>query len=588
MGATPNQFHTFHILIYRAMNLLMLMLLINNIACIKEKEPRAKKILDTHQNVATKLNFSEVTKEAGLRNFRHDNGSFGKMWFPEQMGSGCGFIDYNDDGWIDILLVGGGGWAGHTKRDVKALWLYKNNKNGTFTEVTEEVGLGFINTYGLGIVAADYDNDGDQDIYLTSLGRNILLSNQDGIYKDVSQQSGLGNRIEWSSSAIFFDADKDGWIDLYVGNYAMWSPAGDLWCSLDNKTKVYCPPEMYVGIPSRFYHNNGDGTFTDHTQIAGFIPAPGKSLGVVQLDYNNDGWPDLAVANDGERDLLYQNNGDGTFTEKGTKLGMAYGENGEARAGMGIDAGIVDSSGHPSIFVGNFSSEMIGVYRYSGKGWFNDRSALSKIGRTSYLSLTFGLFLFDADLDTDLDLFVGNGHVYPLRTKDQEGITYRQESQLFTNNGNGVFANANQMVAGVLNNKMVVRGAAVGDYDRDGDLDILLTENNGPVHLWRNNIEEKSFLRVILNGETSNKDALGARVVVAVDSHKMHRIIRTGSSYLSQSELTASFGLGYHSMVDSLSIFWPSGKRNTFKKIKNNREILIKEGSNLIEEMSRY
>ena len=588
MGATPNQFHPFHILIYRGMNLLMLILLINNISCIKEKEPRAKEILDTYQNVAAKLNFSEVTTEAGLGYFRHDNGSFGKMWFPEQMGSGCGFIDYNDDGWIDILLVGGGGWTGHTKRDVKALWLYKNNKNGTFTEVTEEAGLGFINTYGLGIVAADYDNDGDQDIYLTSLGRNILLSNHGGIYKDVSQQSGLGNRIEWSSSAIFFDADKDGWLDLYVGNYAIWSPASDLWCSLDNKTKVYCPPEMYVGIPSRFYHNNGDGTFTDHTQIAGFIPAPGKSLGVVQLDYNNDGWPDLAVANDGERDLLYQNNGDGTFTEKGTKLGMAYGENGEARAGMGIDAGIVDSSGHPSIFVGNFSSEMIGVYRYSGKGWFNDRSALSKIGRTSYLSLTFGLFLFDADLDTDLDLFVGNGHVYPLRTKDQEGITYRQESQLFTNNGNGVFANANQMVAGVLNNKMVVRGAAVGDYDRDGDLDILLTENNGPVHLWRNNIEEKNFLRVILDGETSNKDALGARVVVTVDDHKMHRIIRTGSSYLSQSELTASFGLGYHTMVDSLSIFWPSGKRNTFKKIKNNREILIKEGSNLIEEMSRY
>jgi len=504
------------------------------------------------------------------------------------MGSGCGFIDYNGDGWIDILLVGGGGWTGHTKRHVKTLWLYKNNKNGTFTEVTEEAGLGSINTYGLGIVSADYDNDGDQDIFLTSLERNILLSNHDGIYKDVSQQSGLGNRVEWSSSAIFFDADRDGWLDLYVGNYAIWSPAGDLWCSLDNKTKVYCPPEMFVGIPSRFYHNNGDGTFSDHTQIAGFTPAPGKSLGVVQLDYNNDGWPDLAVANDGERDLLYQNNGDGTFTEKGTKLGMAYGENGEARAGMGIDAGIVDSSGHPSIFVGNFSSEMIGVYRYSGKGWFNDRSALSRIGRTSYLSLTFGLFLFDADLDTDLDLFVGNGHVYPLRTKDQDGITYRQESQLFTNDGKGVFSNANQIVGGVLNNKMVVRGAAVGDYDRDGDLDILLTENNGPVHLWRNNMEGKSFLRVILKGKTSNKDALGSRVVVAVDGYKMDRIIRTGSSYLSQSELTASFGLGHHTMVDSLSIFWPSGEKNTFKKIKNNREILIKEGSNLIEELSRY
>ena len=191
-GATPNQFHPFQILICLGMNFIMLILLINNIACIKEKEPRAKEILDTYQNVATKLNFSEVTMEAGLRNFRHDNGSFGKMWFPEQMGSGCGFIDYNGDGWIDILLVGGGGWTGHTKRDVKTLWLYKNNKNGTFTEVTEEAGLGSINTYGLGIVSADYDNDGDQDIFLTSLERNILLSNHDGIYKDVSQQSGLG------------------------------------------------------------------------------------------------------------------------------------------------------------------------------------------------------------------------------------------------------------------------------------------------------------------------------------------------------------------------------------------------------------
>jgi hypothetical protein len=230
---------------------------------------------------------------------------------------------------------------------------------------------------------------------------------------------------------------------------------------------------------------------------------------------------------------------------------------------------------------------MIGVYRYSVKGWFNDRAALSRIGRPSYLSLTFGLFLFDVDLDTDLDLFVGNGHVYPLRTKDQEGITYQQASQLFTNDGSGVFANANQMVAGVFNNKMVVRGAAVGDYDRDGDLDILLTENNGPVHLWRNDIEGKNFMRVMLEGKTSNKDALGARVVVAVDGYKMDRIIRTGSSYLSQSELTASFGLGYHTMVDSLSIFWPSGKRNTFKKIKKNREIFIKEGSNLTEDLSR-
>ncbi len=585
MGATPNQLHPLPSIIYWVMNTALIVVLFN--ACGKDKQSSAVDVINAQKNAASKINFAEVTSEAGLGNFRHDNGSFGEMWFPEQMGSGVGFIDYNDDGWVDILLVGGGGWANHTKRKVKALWLYKNNKDGTFSDVTEETGLEHINTYGLGIVAADYDNDGYQDIFLTSLGKNILLRNHDGIFKDVSQPSGLGNRMEWSSSAIFFDADKDGWLDLYVGNYAIWSPAGDLWCSLNSKTKVYCPPEMYVGLPSRFYHNNGDGTFSDHTQIAGFLPAPGKSLGVVQLDYNNDGWPDLAVANDGERDLLYQNNGDGTFTEKGTVLGMSYGENGEARAGMGIDAGVVDSSGHPSIFVGNFSNEMIGVYRYSGKGWFNDRAALSRIGRPSYLSLTFGLFLFDADLDTDLDLFVGNGHVYPLRTKDQEGITYRQKSQLFTNDGTGVFTAANEMVAAVLENKMVVRGAAMGDYDRDGDLDIIMTENNGPVHLWRNDTKGNNFLRVILEGESSNKNALGAKVVVAIDDYKMERIIRTGSSYLSQSELVASFGLGYHTMVDSLSILWPSGITDTFTNIKNNREIFIKEGSNLAEDLSR-
>ena len=585
MGATPNQLHPLPSIIYWVMNTALIVVLFN--ACSKDKQSSAVDVINAQKNAASKINFAEVTSEAGLGNFRHDNGSFGEMWFPEQMGSGVGFIDYNDDGWVDILLVGGGGWANHTKRKVKALWLYKNNKDGTFSDVTEETGLEHINTYGLGIVAADYDNDGYQDIFLTSLGKNILLRNHDGIFKDVSQPSGLGNRMEWSSSAIFFDADKDGWLDLYVGNYAIWSPAGDLWCSLNSKTKVYCPPEMYVGLPSRFYHNNGDGTFSDHTQIAGFLPAPGKSLGVVQLDYNNDGWPDLAVANDGERDLLYQNNGDGTFTEKGTVLGMSYGENGEARAGMGIDAGVVDSSGHPSIFVGNFSNEMIGVYRYSGKGWFNDRAALSRIGRPSYLSLTFGLFLFDADLDTDLDLFVGNGHVYPLRTKDQEGITYRQKSQLFTNDGTGVFTAANEMVAAVLENKMVVRGAAMGDYDRDGDLDIIMTENNGPVHLWRNDTKGNNFLRVILEGESSNKNALGAKVVVAIDDYKMERIIRTGSSYLSQSELVASFGLGYHTMVDSLSILWPSGITDTFTNIKNNREIFIKEGSNLAEDLSR-
>lgn len=561
----------------RCFYILLLFISCNN------RDSAEKNVLSKNISGISNIEFSDVTKSVGLENFFHDNGSFGKMWFPEQMGSGGGFIDYNNDGWLDILLIGGGAWKDYTKRDIQTLWLYKNNANGTFSNVTAETGLGQINTYGLGVAAADYDNDGDQDIYLTTLDRNILLNNNEGYFVNVSKNAGLGNTLDWSSSAVFFDADNDGWLDLYVGNYAIWSPLSDLWCSLDSKTKVYCPPEMYTGLPSKFYHNNRDGTFSDYTKKAGFLPAPGKSLGAVLMDYNDDGWLDLAVANDGERDLLYKNNGDGVFDEIGTELGMAYGENGEARAGMGIDAGVVDSSGNTTIFIGNFSNEMVGVYSYSGKGWFNDRSAISKIGRPSFLSLTFGLMLFDVDMDSDLDLFIGNGHVYPERTKNQDGISYKQASQLFINNGNGLFAIANEKVSGVLNNEMVVRGVAVGDYDKDGDLDLLLTENNGPAHLWRNDTEEKNYLRVNLMGIDSNKDGIGSKVLLYIGGYKMERLIRTGSSYLSQSEITATFGLGEHQKIDSLFVCWPSGNKEIFYDIEINKEILIKENSGEIE-----
>ncbi|MEC8839114.1 MAG: CRTAC1 family protein [Candidatus Neomarinimicrobiota bacterium] len=568
-------------LFYTLLIIMVLLFSCNN------RDSTEKISLSQNKSRMTNIEFSDVTTDAGLGNFIHDNGSFGKMWFPEQMGSGGGFIDYNNDGWLDILLIGGGAWKNYTKRNIKTIWLYKNNADGTFANVTDESGLGNISTYGLGVAAADYDNDGDQDIFITTLDRNILLNNNEGYFVNVSKKAGLGNRIEWSSSAIFFDADNDGWLDLYVGNYAIWSPLSDLWCSLDSKTKVYCPPEMYTGLPSKFYHNNGDGTFSDYTTKAGFLPAPGKSLGVVLMDYNNDGWLDLAVANDGERDLLYKNNEGGIFDEIGTELGMAYGENGEARAGMGIDAGVVDSSGNTTIFIGNFSNEMVGVYNYSGKGWFNDRSALSKIGRASFLSLTFGLMLFDVDMDSDLDLFIGNGHVYPERTKNQDGITYKQASQLFLNNGNGVFAIANEKVSGVLNNKMVVRGVALGDYDKDGDIDLLLKENNGPAHLWRNDTEIKNYLRVNLVGVDSNKDAIGSKVLLYVGGYKMERLIRTGSSYLSQSELTATFGLGEHQKIDSLLVYWPSGNKEMYFDIEINKEILIKENFGEIEYLVR-
>jgi len=523
--------------------------------------------------------FTEVTQTAGLSEFKYVNGAFGKVWFPEQMAAGCGFIDYDNDDWLDILLVGGGALAPNTIPDTPALWLYRNNGDGTFSLKTKEAGLAEVRGYGTGITVADYDNDGDEDFYFTTLRRNLLFRNEGAVFTEVGKQAGVVEPVRWSSSAIFFDADRDGWLDLYVCNYADWSPEKDLTCLVEGGTKDYCPPGMYVGVENAYYHNNGDGAFTEQTAKAGFANSPGKSLGVAEIDFNQDGWPDLVIANDGERTLLYENDRDGTFTEKGTIAGIAYSELGEARAGMGIDAGVTDSTGQVSVFVGNFSQEMVGVYRYTGKGWFADRSALSKVGRPTLPMLTFGLFLMDVDFDTDLDLFIANGHVYPVRTKFMDGITYREPAQLFLSNNDGTFEEVGKNLGGVWSQQMVARGAAYGDYDRDGDPDILLTENSGATHLWQNDFKNSNFLRVRLEGRQSNRDGVSSRLVAVVGKHRMERRVRTGSSYLSSAEKTVTFGLGSATRVDSLMVYWPSSRAEQFVSIAAHQEIHIIEGA---------
>jgi len=525
--------------------------------------------------------FTEMATSAGLGEFRHVTGANGDKWFPESMGSGGGFIDYNGDGWMDILLVGGGVWPKEKEKKIPALWLYRNNGDHTFTNVTTKAGLGSLAAYGFGISVADFDNDGDDDFYFTTLHENMLFRNDGGKFIEIAATAGVTGGKVWSSSAIFFDADRDGWLDLYIGNYVDWSPENDLWCTLDGKTKSYCTPELYKGIPGRFYHNNGNGTFTDKTEAAGFVNSPGKTLGMAELDYNRDGWPDLAVANDTQRNLLYKNNGNGTFTEIAAMSGVAYDENGRARAGMGIDAGIVDHTGEETIFVGNFSKEMIAVFRYTGgNDLFFDRAAASKIGRPSLLTLTFGLFLFDFDLDGDLDLFTANGHVQEDIEITQDGITYREPPHLFVNNGNGFFTDEAPNIGGVLKQPIVGRGAACADYDRDGDLDILVTENGGPAHLWRNDLNSRHhFLRVHLQGQKANRDAIGTRLVAIADTLRMERRIRTGSSFLASLEKAATFGLGQAAKLDSLVVYWPSGRVDRFGEIKADREVLLVEGA---------
>ncbi len=555
--------------------------------------------------------FTDVTERAGLGGFRHDNGGFGLKWFPEQMGAGGAFIDYDGDGRLDVLLVGGGVWPDRSDRDVPALWMYRNEGDGTFSLVTEEVGLAGVRAYSLGLAVADYDNDGDQDFYLTTLGRNMLFRNDAGTFTEVGGPAGVADQEVWSSSAIFFDADRDGWLDLYVGGYADWSPETDVRCERGGE-KVYCRPAHYYGIGSVYYRNNGDGTFANRTAEAGFTHDRGKSLGVAEMDYNEDGWPDLVVVNDGEGDLLYENDGDGTFTEKGVMSGIAYDDNGAARAGMGVDAGVVDATGEVTIFVGNFSDEMVGVYRHLEDGLFVDRAAASGIGYSTLSTLTFGLFLFDVELDGDLDLFLANGHVYPEASRLREGVGYRQRAQLFLGRGDGRFDEVE--AAGAFQHKMVARGAAYADFDRDGDLDILITENDGPAHLWRNELfggaaqheaalraergrgpppdarsdvlaggsrEEKApaFLRVRVEGRESNRDGCGTRIEGFVGTQRMVRHIRGGSTYLSQSERAATFGLGAARQVDSLIVTWPSGRVDAFEGIPANHDIRVVEGS---------
>ena len=524
--------------------------------------------------ISAPIQLTEITAEAGLGEFRHVTGAFGQKWFPETMGAGAGFLDYDNDGWQDILLVAGGVFDLSAGDPPDALRLYRNTGEGRFEEVTAQAGLAGLKAYAFGVTAADYDNDGDSDVFVSTLFRNLFLRNMGGRFEEVAQAIGLGGAREWSSAAVFIDADRDGWLDLYVGNYVDWSPEKDIWCSRVGDAKAYCTPELYQGIGGRFYRNRGDGTFAETSHE--FADLPGKTLGAVSLDFNRDGWPDLIVANDTQRDLLFENRQDGTFTEKGMLSGIAFDENGRARAGMGIDAGVVDDTGEETVFVGHFSGEMVGVYRHSRSGFFADRAAVSQIGRPSLRTLAFGLVLFDVDLDADLDLLTANGHITEDIGEVEEGVTYRQRAQLYLNVGKGRFTEA--APEGVLADPLLARGAAWADIDQDGDADVLITENGGPLRLWRNDTEGGNFLQVRLRGTDSNRDGVGSRVVVVTGQTRQERYVRAGASYLSQSQLVPLFGLGSATAVDSLRIHWVSGQVTEAGPFAINQVVYVREG----------
>ncbi len=490
--------------------------------------------------------FTEVAREAGLGAFRHVNGARGDWWFPETLGSGAAFFDYNQDGAPYIVLVGGGTW---TDNRVRALWLFQNDGTGQFADVTIASGLGEMRGFGMGIAAGDIDNDGDDDIYLTTTSRNMLLVNERGFFRDATHAAGLGQHDEWHVAALFFDADRDGWLDLYASGYVNWTPTTDMFCSPDGITKSYCTPHLYAGVTGRFYHNQENGRFLERTRETGLL-GTGKTLGAIALDINRDGWPDLALANDTDPNQLYLNQGDGTFMEVGLVRGMALDERGRARAGMGLEAGSVDSSGFTSLFIDNFSGEMTAVYRYTSAGLFEDRAASSGIGAASLPVLTFGVTLFDADLDSDLDLYTANGHINPLIGERSDVISFRQRSQLFINDGHGNFQDQAPKLG--FSEPLVGRGALSADMDGDGDLDILTTENDGPARLFRNDLPPtRSWLRLHLSGTRSNRSAVDARAIVKTGALHQERRVRSGMSYGSQSEHTLTFAHLYHLAAES-------------------------------------
>ena len=529
------------------------------------------------------IQYVDATAAAKIA-FKHTSGAFGKKYLPETMGAGAAFLDFDNDGWPDVFLVNSKSWPGRPGGPTTSA-LYRNNRDGSFTDVTRAAGLA-VELYGMGAAAADFDNDGWADLYVTALGRNKLFRNRgNGTFADITASAGVaGPPGAFGTSAMFFDYDKDGKLDLFVANYVTWSIEKDLFCTLDGKTKSYCTPESYKGQSPILYRNKGDGTFEDVTQKAGLFNASSKALGVALLDFDSDGWPDLLVANDTQPNKLFHNNGNGTFTDVGVTAGIAFGETGVARAGMGVDAADYSGTGRPSVIIGNFSNEMIGLYHNEGNGLFVDEAPTSAVGQASLLTLAFAAFFFDYDLDGRLDIFAGNGHVADDISAVQPKVKYAQPPHVFRNLGERKFEEVGPKLGPALQRPIVARGAAYADYDNDGDLDVLVTTNNGPATLFRNEGgNQNRFLRVRTVGTKSNRDGIGARVTVTLaNGLKPWRLVHTGSSYCSQSELSLTFGLGDQQRAEAIEVAWPSGLVDRIGPTRANQIVTVQEGKGAI------
>ena len=601
----------------------------NVAAPVAVADDSAQTIADESQTKAAMVKFTNVTKRSGIT-VGHFNGAFGAALLPETMGSGCAVFDYNGDGLQDIFLVNGRAWTPgeiaqfqaspvnsdelqvrknqveHGEKPATRLGLppgpppkalntlYRNNGDGTFSDVSEGSGLQVV-TQGMGAAAADYDGDGRTDLCVTAYGQLLLFHNETGKdgkpkFRDVSGQSGVTDKA-WSTSATFFDYDRDGKLDLFVCRYVKYSPGTDVFRSLNKRQKTYGWPKDYPSQTSLLFRNQGAGQFKNVSASAGISkglrdgkPIEGAGLGVIVCDPNQDGWPDLVVANDMRSNFYFVNQKDGTFIDQAAKNGIATGPNNQVRGGMGIDDADIDHSGNSSVAIGHFNAEGLGFWQSSG-GAFTEVAAPLGLKKSSITSLTFGLIFADLNNDTWPDLLAANGHVDPMVNDYLMLVLYRQRPLFYLNETRAsgqkpVFREVGEQAG--LTRELVARGLATLDFDGDGDLDLLFTTNDERPRLYRNEGTANHSVRVTLRAKAPNRDAIGAHIDALVGQETVRRDVRSGSSYLSQSELPVTIGAGAATRVDKLKITWPDGSKAEYLDLPTGQNITIVQGKGIV------
>ncbi len=534
------------------------------------------------------VQFQDVTHAAGIH-FHHERATSEQKLYLETMGAGVAWIDYNQDGFLDAFFVNSGFTPFFHPETPPQPALYRNNGDGTFTDVTQQARIRADGTFFFGVAVADFDNDGYPDIYMTGYRHSVLYHNNgDGTFTDVTAKAGVGDDGAWATAAGWFDYDRDGKLDLLVTNYVQFDVDHPVSCG-QNKPgyRAYCHPDSFSGTSPRLYHNNGDGTFTDVTRKAGLVNTDGKSLALVLADLNQDGWPDIFIANDTQRNFVYLNNGDGTFRDVSYTSGAGFSEDGKPEAGMSADAADVRNVGQYDLYVSHLDFELNRYYRNNGDETFRDATIPSGLGQTNYLNSSFGARFLDFDNDGWRDLLVINGHILDNIVLYHPSVKYAEEKKLYRNSGNGRFVDATSTQNPGFRAPHVGRGLAVGDYDNDGWLDFLVNNNGEDAQLFHNagaqrvSAKKNHWLEVHLIGTKSNRDAIGAALRLVAGEFVSYDQAKGGMSYCSAQDPRIHFGLGAHAKIDALEISWPSGAHDVIQGLAADQIVTVEEGKGL-------